>query len=226
MVGMIFIMAKIYFYHIPKTARTSINFTFFCLVCKDPQAFYDKINANGSVKLEGKLYVRDSHHQFNTGNFYYGFSHFRMHTLQIPKDVYTFTCLRDPIERVLSFYRALHYRKKQGQSRPDQKFLGNNLTQFIKQWPRDRLKAQLGMFSQAFDTRQALKNLKRLNKIIIMDHLQDGLSEMGRDLGLSLIMRHENKSHYDVEVTAQEMDVLKRLLKDDYEFYNEAKFLA
>ena len=134
----------------------------------------------------------------NRGNYFYAYSHLPYWALNIPEETYVFTCLRDPVDRVLSHYRMLIELKTQNTYHPcmrvEGKWLGDSLQDFIKIIPKEHLLNQLYMFSKEMNIYEAYDKLQEIDRVMFTKYLDIGLSEMSADLGITLKYQHRRKS--------------------------------
>lgn len=213
----------IYFYHIRKTGGTSINFSFFSQTGKDPQRIYDTLNSNKVANVKGYKYVRDRYDIFKGPNYTYGFSHTPMHRLKVFEKAITFTCLRDPVSRMLSIYRAMKWKEKTGESRPGHKWLGASFSEFLGKLPKERFLEQLYMFSSTYNVEDALKNIRSCSCLLFLNEIKTGLKRLSELTGFSLPIIHANKSEYEFVPTEEQMNVLKRSLSPEINFIRRVK---
>ena len=100
------------------------------------------------------------------GDFWYGFSHTEFDKLfPLKKNTFTFSFLRNPIERLLSHYNMIKdweiNRQPTSAFEIEGRWLGNSFSEFLEKIPSQHLQNQLFMFSNSFDIDNALKNLKK-----------------------------------------------------------------
>lgn len=223
---------RIYHYHIMKTGGTSINSAFFSLSGKD------SYEVRRSIINHPERYFRSEEHVFSRGKwliesglFTYGFSHFPKWQVNVPADTFTFTCLRDPLKRLISRYRHLQmmyqssYRAKFEADRAAfVDSLQDDFLSFVQQTSIEQRHHMLYMFSEQLDPYEAFEQLKKLDIFIFLEELKEGMSLLEERTGFSLPMRWANKSSYQEEITEEAKEEAKaRYLKNDYIFFELAR---
>lgn len=213
---------RIYHYHIRKSAGTSINRAFFSLTGQDGKLVHDTITSSGRHWGAFNEYVFVVHNKYliNSGEYFYGYSHSAQHELRVPKNTFTFTCLRDPVRRVISHYRMLmHYRANNlvpRLVRTEGPWLGSNFGDFLDNIPKTHLLRQLYMFSKTFDIDEALENLDALSFVLRNEHFDDGIAELSSRLELPLKTLRSKSGYDEVRITDPEHARLRELMQPEY----------
>lgn len=217
---------RIYFYHIRKTAGTSINYMFFELGGEDVLHIHKELCNNYWYPTNKGIFNAWDKHLLEKGLFFYGYSHIPMHKIKIPKDTFTFTCLRDPVERILSHYKMLlrfklNNKKKHPTFKEESKWLGETFGDFLRSIPKEHLFNQLYMFSKDYNVDEAVKKVKECSFIVFFDDFENGIKNLSMILSLELKIKHLNTSPKEDKLSSEEIKVLKKMLKPEYDFYNE-----
>jgi len=177
---------KIYFIHVPKTAGTSF---YFELV----------------KKYNNKIYKPCYPSNYNT--------HYPLKKKMNFDNIQTITIIRNPIERVYSFYHDVLKNKKHVYFSVAKRGLENFCQ---KVWEVQNLYCRYysGNLNSDFETNIVLakKNLKYFNKIILFENLTKKLSI------------HKNKKIYP-DITELDKKIIKRFNKFDIEIYKFTKNL-
>ena len=84
---------RIYFFHIRKTAGTSLNHAFLALGGEEGCKVYEKLPQTRTLRIisQGKIFVGWNKGLIESGNYFYAFSHIPQHQLALPDNTFTFT---------------------------------------------------------------------------------------------------------------------------------------
>ena len=128
--------SRVYFVHIRKTGGTSLNHMFLSMDSCASGSLYNMVSIHFKAECNGRKYAGWDKDVIAVGDYYYGFSHHPIYTLQIPHPTFVFTCFRDPVKRVLSLYNMLRSMKEENSSHPGMKeqgpWLGNSFSDFLE----------------------------------------------------------------------------------------------
>ena len=220
----------IYHVHIRKTAGTTVNFAFLSNAnAANTEVFYESIaqDANHRRIKNNKVFVGWNSKLINEGYFSYAFSHIPLHQLNLPANTFTFTCLRDPVKRVVSHYNMLkHYQVNNidhACMKTEGNWLGNSFEDFILNLPQKHLLNQLYMFSEQFDVLEAKERLLSLNKIIYTENIAEGLNELEAMTGWQLPVSNQKKYEHKEDIKAEQLSKLKDMLALEYELMETIK---
>ncbi|MBL4663623.1 MAG: sulfotransferase family 2 domain-containing protein [Flavobacteriaceae bacterium] len=190
----------IYHIHIRKTAGTTINFAFLSNAgVSNTEQFYESIahKPNHRQIKSSKIFVGWNVKLIEQGEYSFAFSHTPRHQLNLKPEVFTFTCLRDPVKRVVSHYNMLKYYQLNNIDHPimkvEGKWLGKSFDDFMVRMPKEHLLNQLYMFSSSCDLNEATDSLLSLNKIIYTENLKVGLDELEIKTGWQLPISNQKK---------------------------------
>lgn len=213
---------RVYCYHVRKTAGTSLHLSFLALGGEDPIEVQRRIERAALHRTTSGRYAFVAHQRslLDQGHYFYGWSHLPAHRLSLPPRTFTVTILRDPVDRVLSYYSYL----RQGDA-PDMAFPVGELERaltargfgaFLDVLPRPHLLAQLFMFSRTFDVSAATERILACSSVLFTEEYDAGLSSLGRRLSLALEARRDRASVPDTAVPAAEYERLRDLLDPEY----------
>jgi hypothetical protein len=176
----------IYLYHIRRTGGRSLIFSILSQE-GDPGDLYGQLCVS-SQTINNKLIQGWERNPVE--NAYFAWSHEPMWKVTVPKDTFTITILRDPMERLVSHYRLLLIYKEMGYVNHlpgyEWKWLGRDLLEFSNNIALEHLQRQLYMFSQDFDIEQATERIKTLSYFFYLDNYTKALKGLGQMLGMGL----------------------------------------
>ena len=216
---------RIYLYHIRKTAGTSLIYSFLALQ-GDPKTIYQRLSNDICLKQNGKVFVGWDPAVIAKGNFFFAFSHMPYHEVTIPDDTFTITCLRDPVERVLSHYKMLV--ANQGNKEyinsfkldDEIKMIQGGLDGFLDRISQKHLLRQLYMFSKEFNVQEAIENIKGCSYFFFADEFESGIDDLRSQLSLNLKFQSANRSRLPLEIEENTLRRLREQLEPEYQLYS------
>ncbi|MEO1436009.1 MAG: sulfotransferase family 2 domain-containing protein [Bacteroidota bacterium] len=215
---------RIYHYHVRRTGGTSINMSFLQLNGREPaRTLFDQLADRKKHRLivHNKVYVAWNKKLIEEGNYFFGFSHIPAHDLELPENTFTLTCLRDPVNRLLSHYLSLKYYLQKDENHPvleiEGKWLGRSFSDFLDQLPKRNLLRQLYMFSKSYDLQEAADRIKSLNFFTYTVELEEDIRALSRQLNLELESFHERNYNYRERVQESDINRLRELLEPEYQ---------
>lgn len=147
-------------------------------------------------------------------------------SLDLSEETYKFTCLRDPVERILSHYKMLKDYQEDQLQHPcmlrEESWLGVDVVDFINNVPKEHLLNQLYMFSKEYNIDEAIERLNEMNCVLFSDQLQVDLHRIANDLSLTLNYQHRHVSR-ERKFEAGLYDYLNELLGPEYELIRQLK---
>ncbi len=217
---------RAYLYHVRKTGGTSLVFSLLSCAGEDGAAVYRRLRErrNGRTLSGDRVFVGWRRRLIERGRYHFAFSHLPYHAVALPADTFAFTCLRDPVQRVLSHYRMLAAYASGGAvpraiARREMKWLGQSFDDFLDNLPREHLHNQLFMFSRHFDVDEAHDRIRALPLVLLTERLEAGVAALSRRFGLPLAVRHERRSGGDAEVPDASRARLREMLAPEYALY-------
>lgn len=226
---------RIYHYHIRKSAGTSINTAFWNLVGHD----LDSVGREPIMIGEGKSFVVNNNILIDAGNYFYASSHFPLWQLELPKNTFTFTVLRDPYKRLVSLYK--YYKWVEQVTDEEEAFrldpsyfvlkqqhylLNKSFSEFLDVLGNKYLFGNLYMFSEKLNPTEGLENLQKLDKVYFQDNLDFAVEDLSNTLNLKdLKLPNPQRKFENSNFVISEFEKKKalQLLQPEIEFYNLAR---
>ena len=213
----------IYYYHIRKTGGTSINFAFLSnAAASDTEDFYQQLADKKNKRLiaNKRVFVGWNKRLIERGKYFYAFSHIPVHKLHLPKNAFTFTCLRDPARRVISHYKMLRYYQKNNIAHPCMRiegaWLGDSFDDFLEKIPKDQLMNQLYMFSKNYNIEEAQTRIRACSYYFFTENMEQGIADLSARLNLELPLSHQKKYDIELNINESQMTHLKEKLSPEY----------
>lgn len=213
---------RIYFVHIRKTAGTSLNHMFLSLESCQSDRLYRLLSEHFTAECNGRIYTAWDKTHIARGEYYYGFSHHPVYSLQIPSNTFVFSCFRDPVKRVLSLYNMLRTMKEENSDHPGMKeqgpWLGNSFSDFLDRAPYREIANQLFMFSHRFDIQEAIARTRHLSYFFFTEAFAQGVTDLNDQLGINLSAIHVRKAEKKYNIEPDQLERLVKMLEPEYQF--------
>jgi hypothetical protein len=214
---------RIYCYHIRKTGGTSLNRGFMALGGEDPRAVHERMSASPDHRAISGAYAFAAFDKkrLAQGRYFYGWAHRPAHKQILPPKTFTITILRDPVQRVRSYYDYLVVgddpTMSERVSDEERQLASDGFGAFLKRLPEHDLLRQLYMFSSSFDVAEAVDRIGGCSHVHFVEDNAAGVAELSRRLELPLASRRERVTGARTELTVTELDQLRDLLAPEYD---------
>jgi hypothetical protein len=216
---------RIYLFHIRKTAGTSLVRSFLALGGEDPSAVERRISSSLLSRTRSGHYVLTcGRGTLQQGDYFFGWSHMAGHRLRLPRRTFTIVMLRDPVARVLSYYRYLLAGDAvQGDmawrvQNDERALAGESFSDFLKNIPDELLLNQLYMFSRRFDVSEAAERILECSAIMMTEKYDLDLRNLASNLSLTLEYRRERITALaKAPVEEKQIEALRDRIAIEYE---------
>jgi Sulfotransferase family len=226
---------RVYHYHIRKTAGTSLNAAFWALAGLDLREISDRSEVEGN----GLKLVRGNVELIEKGDYLFANSHQPAYRLRLPPATFTVTILRDPVSRVISYYRYLLWARSDSAAGEEEPFIGEVLAEsafldgarsplarlrrrppgrevsfgeFLERVPPHRLLTQLHMFSERLDPAEAAERTMACSAVCFTETFAADLKRLALRLQLDLEEKRERSFGEEVELADDELALLHERL--------------
>ena len=214
---------RIYCYHIRKTAGTSLYLSFMAVGGEDPMDVWRRITSSRLQRTMSGEYIIASNNRkvLTEGAYFYGRSHRSFTRQSLPPRTFTVTILRDPIERVRSYFDYLMAGDDPslpGQVASRERLIAQDgFDAFLDRVPVPRLLAQLAMFSDGLDVSEAADRIAGCSSVFFTEDFADGLVDLGRRLDLPLEVHHARVAGNRLSLNDGQRERLRLRLEPEFE---------
>ena len=224
---------SIYHVHIRKSAGSSINNLFYL---KGHTSLKEIYREPIYIK-KGYVYVQHNKELIEKGMYYYASSHFPLWDLKLDPDTFTFTILRDPVDRLISLYKyycwVAQVDPNEGmKSDPSyqtlikqERLLNKSFREFVGELSNKYLHAQLYTFDKDLNMDSALKRLSKVNRVYFFEDIGAAINELSTyfNLPVDSITRERQFKQVTYYVGEDDRTFAADLLKEENMFYKSAR---
>ncbi|MGH9079616.1 MAG: hypothetical protein ACRDYE_05990 [Acidimicrobiales bacterium] len=214
---------RVYCYHVRKTAGTSLFLSFLALGGEDPMDVWRRLTASRLPRaISGDFSFAANHRLLLAeGAYFYGRAHRTAARQSRPPKTVTVTVLRDPIERVHSYFDYLvtgDEPSTPARATDRQRVVAAaGFDAFVERVPARLLLNQLALFSERFDVSEASDRIAACSSVFFTEQFADGLAVLGQRLQLPLEVQRARVTAHRTSLTAEQIERLRARLEPEYE---------
>jgi hypothetical protein len=214
---------RVYCHHVRKTAGTSLYLSFLGLGGEDPMDVWRRITTSRLPRtISGDYaFAANSRRLLAEGAYFFGRSHRSADRQRLPSRTFTVTVLRDPVDRVRSYYDYLvagDPPNNPGRVGEHQRRLAEGgFDQFLERVPEKDLLNQIATFSSRLDLSEAADRIAKCSCVLFTDTFDEGLESLGRRLDLPLVAHRARSSDGRSPLTDAQLERLRTRLEPEYE---------
>jgi hypothetical protein len=218
---------RVYHYHVRKTEGTSLNSAFLGLIDYGLKDYAGR----SFIQKDGFIFINHDKSLIEQGNYFFAHSHYPAHELKLPERTFTITVLRNPLDRLMSYYSYLVWARDApdasklepafAQLRKEMRWLGQDFGDFVELLPREHLLNQLYMFSAGFSVPEAVKRIAACNFVLFTSHFADDLAHLSHILYVALKLKWERRFGKRRIPSLAELQKAHALLAPEYDLLRE-----
>ncbi len=214
---------RVYCYHVRKTAGTSLFLSFLALGGEDPSTVWRRINQSRLSRTTSSRYAFASNNErvLTEGAYFFGRSHHPAHQLRLPPQTFTVTVLRDPVERIHSYYDYLVAGDDVDQpgrvAAKERRLAYGGFDAFLARVPLPDLLTQLAMFSKRLDASEAAERIAACSFVFTTGQFESGLATLADRLGIELTRQRSRVTSERSTLSATQRQRLRARLEPEYE---------
>jgi hypothetical protein len=218
---------RVYCYHVRKTAGTSLFLSFMALGGEDPMDVWWRIaNARLQRTISGEYsFASNDRRVLAKGAYFFGRSHRPFDEQPLPPRTFTVTILRDPIERVRSYFDYLVAGDEQGMpgrvANRERLLAQDGIDAFLERLPKQRLLTQLAMFSDRLDVVEATERIAGCSCVFFTEDFAAELTRLGRRLDVPLSVQRARTAGHRSSLTSAQRERLRSRLEPEYELLRQ-----
>jgi hypothetical protein len=218
---------RVYCYHVRKTAGTSLFLSFLGLGGEDPMDVWWRITHSRLPRtISGRYaFAANSRRLLAEGAYFFGRSHRAADEQPLPPRTFTVTVLRDPVERVRSFYDYLMVGDAPDApgrvGRYQRQWVAGGFDQFLERVPERDLLNQVATFSSRVDVSEAADRIAGCSSVLFTKTFDEGLAMLARRLGLHLEVRRARVGVARSPLTEAQEERLRARLEPEYELLRQ-----
>jgi hypothetical protein len=215
------------FLHIRKTGGTSFNHGLSCFFNYSPKDTDKLLNIHTGNYFIKRSYIFMSGNLslINKNQYHIATTHLPAHSINISKDTFTFTILRDPVKRFISHYNMLKRMITENDDHPcleeEREYFDECIVKCAQKMPIRHRCAQLFCFSKELDISEGIQNLSEISMFDTLDNYSKSINLINQLFNWKLPALHERKGN-PIFIQKEKILLLEDLLKDEIEFYHQS----
>ncbi len=214
---------RVYCYHIRKTAGTSLGFSFLGLGGEDPLEVWRRMSAARVHRTMSGPYTFAAYvpSVLSEGAYFFGRSHHCYDDQPLPPRTFTVTVLRDPVDRVHSYFDYLTEGDGLGLPGPlggrERRRATGGFDAFLDRVPDIHLLNQLATFSKRLDVSEAAERITGCSSVLSTSDFARGLGDLARRLDLPLAEHRARVTTARSTLSDGQRQRLRERLEPEYE---------
>lgn len=215
------------FLHIRKTGGTSFNHglsNFFKYSKKNINDFLDIYHGNYFIK-DFKIFAGGNIEIINKQQYHIATTHLPKHELLIDSNTFTFTILRDPVQRFISHYNMLRNMILNKDSHhcliEEKNYYDDCIVNCALKMPIKHRSAQLYCFSKALNSDEGLNKLSELTMFDTLENYSTAIEIINKTFNWEVPSLHLRKGN-PISIPPEKFISLQEILKDEIDFYKNS----
>lgn len=202
---------------------------------RDGNALQDDVWAahRHRVAVNGLVFQAGDKERIMRGDYFYGWAHIPVHQLTLPPKTFTITALRNPVDRLISYYQVLLGKRVRGDGGKwdeDAELLGQGFEDFLERLPREHLFRQIYYFSPSFDIDEAYERIRRCDFFYFTENTTDAADALSRQVGLELRPLWSNRASTKFKISQRQLKLAREVLSPEIALHSrlmadQAKFV-
>ena len=220
---------RIYFYHVQKAGGSSIKRIFYELTGLEGDRVHRMVlqSRDARVKIDDKIFVGWNKKLINEGYYFFASTHIPLAELSLPPNTFTFTCLRDPMTRILSRYKELVNYQRSDPSHVHlqtvKDWFNADFSVFLTNMPKREYLRQLQMFSASYNVDEAVDQIANCEYFFILEDFDQGILALADQLQIPLKPKHVRQSGIQFSPESADIERLQEMIAPEKTLYERIR---